>query len=141
MPKRRVLIQIIINERFLFDNASIAHLEDTAMNNTEIQTKLSAELAQVRQRLLDMLADSDQGYHQQLLSQLKDTPPSDWLELTANNLGPEYQILISRLEKLEAALCQIDIGQYGYCCDCEEKIDDERLLTDPATQRCRRCAP
>ncbi len=77
MPKRRVLIQIIINERILFDNASIAHLEDTAMNNTEIQTKLSAELAQVRQRLLDMLADSDQGYHQQLLSQLKDTPPSD----------------------------------------------------------------
>jgi RNA polymerase-binding transcription factor DksA len=125
----------------LFDNASIAHLEETAMNNTEIQTKLSAELAQVRQRLLDMLADSDQGYHQQLLSQLKDNPPSDWLELTANSLGPEYQILISRLEKLEAALCQIDIGQYGYCCDCEEKIDDERLLADPATQRCRRCAP
>lgn len=111
------------------------------MNNTEIQTKLSAELAQVRQRLLDMLANSDQGYHLQLLSQLKDNPPSDWLELTANNLGTEYQILISRLEKLEAALCQIDIGQYGYCCDCEEKIDDERLLADPASQRCRRCAP
>ncbi len=111
------------------------------MNNTEIQTKVSAELAQVRQRLLDMLANSDQAYHQQLLSQLKDHPPSDWLELTANNLGSEYQILIARIEKLEAALCQIDIGQYGYCCDCEEKIDDERLLADPASQRCRRCAP
>ena len=85
------------------------------MNNTEIQTKLSAELAQVRQRLLDMLTNSDQGYHQQLLSQLKDNPLSEWLELTANNLGPEYQLLISRIEKLEAALCQIDIGQYGYC--------------------------
>lgn len=111
------------------------------MNNTEIQTKLSAELAQVRQRLLDMLTNSDQGYHQQLLSQLSETPPADWLELTSNKLGPEYQILISRLEKLEAALCQINIGQYGYCCDCEEKIDDERLLADPASQRCRSCAP
>ncbi|AXV65599.1 MULTISPECIES: TraR/DksA family transcriptional regulator [Pseudoalteromonas] len=111
------------------------------MNNTEIQTKLSAELAQVRQRLLDMLASSNQGHHQLLLSQLKDNPPSVWLEMTANNLGPEFQILISRLEKLEAALCQIDIGQYGYCCDCEEKIDNERLIADPASQRCRHCAP
>ncbi len=111
------------------------------MNNTEIQTKLSAELAQVRQRLLDTLSNSKQPYHQQLLSQLKTNPASDWLDLTASNLGSEYQILIARLEKLEAALCQIDIGQYGYCCDCEEKIDNKRLLSDPASQRCRRCAP
>ena len=116
------------------------------MNNTEIQTKLSAELAQVRQRLLDMLANSDQAYHQQLLSQLKDNPPSDWLELTANNLGSEYQILIARIEKLEAALCQIDIGQYGYCCDCEEKLMTNVYLqilqanaVDVALHRAQRC--
>ncbi len=62
----------------------------------------------------------------------------DLTEVSTADLLAEIQ---KRLEKLEAALCQIDIGQYGYCCDCEEKIDDARLLADPASQRCRRCAP
>ena len=41
---------------------------------------------------------------------------------------------------LEAAVSQIDIGQYGYCCDCEEKIATALLQKDPATQRCTKCA-
>jgi RNA polymerase-binding transcription factor DksA len=44
------------------------------------------------------------------------------------------------MNKLEAAISQIDIGQYGYCCDCEEKISEQRLERDPAAQRCDKCA-
>jgi RNA polymerase-binding transcription factor DksA len=44
------------------------------------------------------------------------------------------------MTKLEAAVSQIEIGQYGYCCDCEEEISKEQLELDPATQRCKKCA-
>ncbi|WP_404339457.1 TraR/DksA family transcriptional regulator [Pseudoalteromonas mariniglutinosa] len=111
------------------------------MNNTDIPQRLLAELTLLRQRLLDALSLSNQDYHQQLLIQLKVSAPTLWLDLTANKLGPDYQGLIARLEQLEAAMCQIEIGQYGYCCDCEEKIDEQRLQADPASQRCRLCAP
>ncbi len=111
------------------------------MNNTDIPQRLVDELTLLRQHLLDSLSHSNQDYHQQLLIQLKVSSPALWLDLTANKLGPEYQNLIKRLEKLEAAMCQIEIGQYGYCCDCEEKIDEQRLQADPASQRCKNCAP
>ncbi|MDX1729140.1 MAG: TraR/DksA C4-type zinc finger protein, partial [Pseudoalteromonas tetraodonis] len=62
------------------------------------------------------------------------------LDMAAQQLGTEYNPLIERMNKLEAAISQIDIGQYGYCCDCEEKISAQRLEQDPAAQRCDQCA-
>ena len=50
---------------------------------------------------------------------------------STRKLGPEYALLISRMTKLEAAVSQIEIGQYGYCCDCEEKISAKSLEQDP----------
>jgi RNA polymerase-binding transcription factor DksA len=71
---------------------------------------------------------------------LTQTSNEEWLDLAAQQLGNEYNPLIERMNKLEAAISQIDIGQYGYCCDCEEKISEQRLERDPAAQRCDKCA-
>ena len=70
------------------------------------------------------------GCHGVSLGAGSDTPASQ-------QLGTEYNPLIERMNKLEAAISQMDIGQYGYCCDCEEKISEQRLERDPAAQRCR----
>jgi RNA polymerase-binding transcription factor DksA len=43
------------------------------------------------------------------------------------------------LRDIEAALARIDSGEYGQCVDCEEAIDERRLLAYPAAVRCARC--
>lgn len=48
--------------------------------------------------------------------------------------------LFERLMRLDAALCQLDLGLYGLCSDCEAEIEAERLVQDPTEQRCHQCA-
>lgn len=48
--------------------------------------------------------------------------------------------LFERLMRLDAALCQLDLGLYGLCSDCESEIDASRLQSDPTEQRCSICA-
>lgn len=97
------------------------------------------ELTSIRFQLLKRLHTSSETAHHTVLALIRDAEPALWIELLANKVGPEYQPLIARLNTLEAALSQIEIGQYGYCCDCEEKIDEQTLNLDPAAQRCQCC--
>jgi len=48
--------------------------------------------------------------------------------------------LFCRLNRLDAAFCQLDLGLYGLCSDCETEIEAERLMQDPTEQRCSCCA-
>jgi len=45
----------------------------------------------------------------------------------------------AELKRVDAALCQLDLGLYGLCSDCEESIEPELLQADPCRQRCRHC--
>ncbi|KUE81899.1 conjugal transfer protein TraR [Aeromonas schubertii] len=47
--------------------------------------------------------------------------------------------LTARLLHVEAALCQMELGLYGLCADCEEPLSVAALDQDPALQRCPRC--
>ena len=43
------------------------------------------------------------------------------------------------MSQLEAALQRLDSGTYGDCADCGESIALQRLLVQPAAQRCAPC--
>ncbi|WOT06414.1 TraR/DksA family transcriptional regulator [Shewanella youngdeokensis] len=47
--------------------------------------------------------------------------------------------LFLKLMRLDAARCQLEIGLYGVCCDCEATIEAELLIADPLEQRCSNC--
>ncbi len=47
--------------------------------------------------------------------------------------------LFRQLAQLDAAICQLDIGLYGLCSDCETEIETERLNNNPLEQRCAHC--
>ncbi|WP_445778027.1 TraR/DksA C4-type zinc finger protein [Shewanella sp.] len=47
--------------------------------------------------------------------------------------------LFTQLMKLDAASCQLDLGLYGLCSDCELDIELDRLQRDPTEQRCGSC--
>lgn len=44
------------------------------------------------------------------------------------------------LQALQRALTRIDEGEYGYCLECGEEINPNRLDIDPAATLCIRCA-
>jgi len=44
-----------------------------------------------------------------------------------------------RLSAVVEALDRMEQGIYGTCIDCEDRIDDKRLLADPAVSRCINC--
>ncbi|QSX38543.1 TraR/DksA C4-type zinc finger protein [Shewanella sedimentimangrovi] len=66
-------------------------------------------------------------------------PLSDIIN-TLTDLHLSETPLFERLLRLDAAWCQLDLGLYGLCADCEEPIEADLLLADPSEQRCATCA-
>jgi len=46
----------------------------------------------------------------------------------------------ARIMMIDAALKRIEVGDYGYCAECDEEIPEKRLAVDPAAPRCVKCA-
>ena len=44
------------------------------------------------------------------------------------------------LKRIDAALNRLNEGEYGYCVQCGDNIELERLELDPATPKCLTCA-
>ncbi|MGL5048558.1 MAG: TraR/DksA family transcriptional regulator [Shewanella sp.] len=64
---------------------------------------------------------------------------ADLIDILAQTPLAEHP-LFNKLNKLDAAFCQLDLGLYGLCSDCETEIEAERLNQDPTEQRCTTCA-
>lgn len=43
------------------------------------------------------------------------------------------------LQLVDAALERLEKGEYGYCLQCEEEIDQKRLLAKPEAAFCTKC--
>ncbi|TMO62995.1 conjugal transfer protein TraR [Pseudoalteromonas aurantia] len=113
----------------------------TTIPTSKYQLTLNNELTLVRNKFLFELKQSKHPYTNELALLLENNPANEWLDLIASKLTPEQFPRYQRLIQLEAALCQIEIGQFGYCCDCEAPLSQEELQQDAATQRCHRCRP
>lgn len=46
----------------------------------------------------------------------------------------------ARLQRIDAAIRRLEIGDYGYCVTCDEEIAPERLEIDPTAFMCVACA-
>jgi len=76
---------------------------------------------------------------------LDETPNKDVEERAVERESDEVLEGLGNAEMLEtrmieAALTRISDGEYGYCVDCGDKINEERLEVLPATPKCRNCA-
>jgi|SRR6185369_17521057 len=73
-----------------------------------------------------------------------DTDGDETDEIQANILiGLNNQLNSRNLEKLaqiDTALKRIEESTYGLCQDCEEPINEKRLLSNPHFQTCIACA-
>lgn len=106
-----------------------------------------AQLAEWRQRLLTDWAQ----VREKLSSQLRVSQHAEWADSVdrcerdqlVDLLGrfdlPKTEQSVMRIKRIDAALCQMELGLYGLCSDCEEPLDCEQLEQDPTLQRCPRC--
>lgn len=53
--------------------------------------------------------------------------------------GAQEQRDLDEMGEVQAALRRLDAGVYGDCIDCGEPIPLQRLLVQPAAQRCAPC--
>ena len=44
------------------------------------------------------------------------------------------------LEQITAALGRIEKGEYGFCPECRDEIDEKRLSAFPQAEKCIECA-
>lgn len=110
------------------------------MNNySSTYAKLDAELISLSQEIIRELQQSIDPDYKLLLKQLQNASVQCWPELMSGVYSAKLRQQKTRLEKLEAALSQIQIGMYGNCADCEAPIEKYLLDIDPARQRCKRC--
>lgn len=105
----------------------------------QLRLRLQQELHQVRQEIISYLQRSPDNEFYLLIMQLEAKALSHWPELLRRCLTPELEQKNHRLEQIQAALSQMDMGLYGLCCDCDARIERELLLSDPARQRCQHC--
>lgn len=46
-----------------------------------------------------------------------------------------------RLLRIKRTLQRIEDGEFGYCTECGDRINDGRLTADPTYHQCIKCAP
>ncbi|MBL4873889.1 MAG: TraR/DksA family transcriptional regulator [Rhodobacteraceae bacterium] len=104
-------------------------MKSTAVRETQLRARL-AELS----KHLHVIEDA-----------LDETPNKDVEERAVERESDEVLEGLGNAELLEthmieAALVRVADGEYGYCVDCGDQINEERLDVLPATPKCRKCA-
>ncbi|ABE55669.1 hypothetical protein Sden_2389 [Shewanella denitrificans OS217] len=125
------------------------------MSNQDRHSRLLQLEASLRQEFDDLFNDTFEDIFEDLFEDIAntqwerqlDSQPRDnfitrslselieWM--TAQQLG--HHSLCQRLMQLDAAYCQLELGLYGLCADCETQIEAARLSQDPTAQRCNHC--
>ncbi len=99
------------------------------MNTNEAKLKLEEELDTVAQELVELGHDD-----------IDDTATepdelADRMEEHGENLAEKAALKV-RKNEIVAALARIDAGTYGFCEECGEKIEEDRLEANPAAATC-----
>ena len=103
------------------------------MTDEEIKALLLAQRAELQALLAQTEADGapvklDQT-QQGRLSRMDAMQQQAMAEETRRRRQREVQLI-------DAALKRVDVGEYGYCVNCGETIEEQRLSLDPATPFC-----
>lgn len=99
------------------------------MNINELKQKLEEELDTVVQELTEL------GHEDIDQTATEPDELADRMEEHGENLA-EKAALKTRKNELVAALARIDAGTFGFCEECGEKIEEDRLEVNPAAATC-----
>ncbi|MCL2915678.1 TraR/DksA C4-type zinc finger protein [Shewanella corallii] len=97
------------------------------MNDSDIHHRLNALALELEQQAIALLPSTPSEYNlQQLINAL------------VQHKLTQHSVYVQLL-KLDAARCQLELGLFGLCADCEEEIPQHLLDANITVQRCHRC--
>ena len=97
------------------------------MNQSDIHHRLNALALELEQQALELLPSPDAGYNLAAL-----------IDAMVDHKLTQHPVYVQLL-KLDATRCQLELGLFGLCADCEEEISQELLDKDVTIQRCHQC--
>ncbi|QIR14860.1 TraR/DksA C4-type zinc finger protein [Shewanella aestuarii] len=105
------------------------------------QQDTRARLSQIEQQLREDLAVEllEHQFNDEQLSCIQKMDLSNLIDYMSE-IKHAGSCLFEKLMRLDAAYCQLELGLYGLCSDCESDIEPQRLSADPTEQRCHICA-
>jgi len=99
------------------------------MNTEHFKQKLEDEMDVVNQELADL------GHEDIDESATEADELADRMEEREENAS-EKAVLLARKKDIVGAMARIAAGTYGFCEECGEKIDEDRLEANPAAGTC-----
>lgn len=111
----------------------------SAIQLAKFKKKLSVSVDLLRADIIKELQNSEHNRHHLVDGQIQNMCNDQLLARLSSLDQPILSALAKKIEKIDATLSNMSIGMFGYCSDCEEPIEDERLNQDPTTQRCLPC--
>lgn len=110
------------------------------MEFRDYQLRLTQQLEQLKSEIISILTASKKTSLKLTADKLQSLTNEELIDQALKLQLSELTTQLKQLQRVDAALCQIDLGLYGLCSDCEEEIEIGRLENDPSTQRCQRCS-
>ena len=103
----------------------------------DTKEQLRKKLEDMRQEILDEVkVQKERARSKDYMGDLGDCATSDMVAEYAHIFGERLR---RRLIMIEEALEAIEDGHYGFCEECEEPINEKRLLLMPFARLCVRC--
>jgi len=100
------------------------------MTNEELKIKLEEELDTVVQELADL------GHEDIDATATESDELADRMEEEEEH-SSETTTLLDRKKEITAALARMAAGTYGFCEECGEKVEEDRLEANPASATCK----
>ncbi|MEH6451533.1 MAG: TraR/DksA C4-type zinc finger protein [Psychromonas sp.] len=105
----------------------------------QYQKNLIQSLEKSRSEISEILLRSNHSSHILAAKQIQKASNDEMIELVSKLDLPSISHKVAKINEIDAALNNIQIGLYGLCSDCEEEINVERLNAQPTTHRCLDC--
>jgi len=106
------------------------------MNTAEIAALRAGLLAKKEEfaaRLARITANVQRGFNADSKEMAKELEDSEVVDALGNDARAE-------IAKISAALLRLDNGRYGFCAECAEPIEDDRIAAYPYAVECIDCA-
>lgn len=113
------------------------HLSEDTLS--ELRTQLETRRRDLKEEIRQELLASDKPDYQELAGTVHDTGEEAVAELIADMNLAFADRHVQELHEIEGALQRMQNGTYGYCMDCSEAINPQRLAVWPTARRCRDC--
>lgn len=106
----------------------------------QVRGALERQKALLLEHIRDGLSESEQVHFSAILGESSGDTSDEALATSLGDVAAaRIDLGMSQFRELEAAAIRMESGQFGVCIECGKAIPVERLVANPAAQRCMNC--